>query len=95
MIEQLENLKMQGQGSVLKGIGWLLGSAIYSLASGKSMIIHAIGVGLRDTFHGVGDLDKKVVGSIANPTSSVIRASASGVSQILDSIGVPAGMVLY
>ena len=46
-------------------------------------------------FHGVGDLDEKVVGSIANATSNVIGAGASGASEILDSIGGPANIVLY
>merc|ERR1712081_129756 len=68
---------------------------IHSLASGGSLIIKTIGEGLRDTFHGVMDLDEKVVGSIANATSNVIGASASGASEILDSIGGPANIVLY
>merc|ERR1712189_171166 len=42
-----------------------------------------------------GDLDEKVVGSIANATSNVIGAGASGASEILDSIGGPANIVLY
>merc|ERR1712175_60435 len=73
--------------------GSLLGSAIHSLANGGSLIIKTIGEGLRDTFHGVGDLAEKVVGSIANATSNVI--GASGASEILDSIGGPANIVLY
>ena len=59
------------------------------------MIIKTIGKGLRDTFHGVGDLDEKVVGSIANATSNVIGAGASGASEILDSIGGPSSIILY
>ena len=80
---------------MLKGIRSLLSSAIHSLTSGVSMIIKAIGTVLRDTFHRVGDLDEKVVGSIASATSSVIGAGASGVSKILDFIGGQAGIVLY
>ena len=59
------------------------------------MIIKTIGEGIRDIFHGVGDLDEKVVGSISNATSTVISAGATGVSQILDSIGGPSGIILY
>ena len=44
---------------------------------------------------GVGDLDEKVVGSIANATSNVIGADSTGISKILDSIGGPSGIVLY
>ena len=44
---------------------------------------------------GVGDLDEKVVGSIANATSNVIGAGALGISKILDSKGGPSGIVLY
>ena len=95
VMKQLEDFRVHGHGSVLHGIGSLLGSAIHSLASGGSLIIKTIGEGLRDTFHGVGDLDEKVVGSIANATSNVIGASASGASEILDSIGGPANIVLY
>ena len=87
VMKQLEEFRVHGQGSVLHGIGSLLGSAIHSLASGGSLIIKTIGEGLCDTFHGVGDLDEKVVGSIANATSNVIGAGASGASEILDSIG--------
>ena len=94
-LEQLEDFRTHGKGSVLSGIGSLLGTAIHSLASGSSMIIRAIGAGLRDTFHGVGDLDEVVVGSIANATSTVISAGASGISKVLDSIGGPAGIILY
>ena len=94
-LEQLEDFRSHGKGSVLSGIGSLLGSAIHSLAAGSSTIIHAIGAGLRDTFHGVGDLDEVVVGSIANATSTVISTGASGISKVLDSIGGPAGIILY
>ena len=62
---------------MLAGIGSLLGGAIHSLASGRSMVIKTIGEGIRDIFHGVGDLDEKVVGSISNATSTVISAGAS------------------
>ena len=80
---------------MIAGIGSLLGGAIHSLASGSSMIIKTIGEGIRDIFHGVGDLDEKVVGSISNATSTVISAGATGISQILDSIGGPSGIILY
>ena len=80
---------------MLAGIGSLLGGAIHSLASGSSMIVKTIGEGIRDMFHRVGDLDEKVVGSISNATSTVISAGASGISQILDSIGGPSGIILY
>ena len=81
VIEQLENFNTHGQGLILKGIGSLLGSAIHSLASGGLIIIKAIGEGLRDTFHGVGDLDEKVEGSIADTTSNEIGADTSGISR--------------
>ena len=42
----------------LAGIGSLLRQTITSLASGSSQIIRALGAGIRDTFHGVGDLDE-------------------------------------
>ena len=95
VLEQLEHFRSHGGGSVLAGIGSLLGGAIHSLASGSSMIIKTIGEGIRDIFHGVGDLDEKVVGSISNATSTVISTGATGISQILDSIGGPSGIILY
>merc|ERR1712175_63585 len=94
VMKQLEEFRVHGNGSVLHGIGSLLGSAIHSLANGGSLIIKTIEEGLRDTFHGVGGLDEKVVGSIANATSNVIGAHASGISKTLDSIGGPSGIVL-
>ena len=42
VIEQLEEFRVHGHGSVLHGIGSLLGSAIHSLASGGSLIIKTI-----------------------------------------------------
>ena len=65
VIAQLKNFNTHGQGSVLKGSGSLLGSAIHPLA-------WAISEGLRDTFHGVKDLDEKVLDSIANAMSNII-----------------------
>ena len=72
----------------------MLGSVIHSLASGGLLIIITIREDLHNTFHGAGDLDEKVVGSIANATSNSIGAEASGISQILESIGGPSGIVL-
>merc|ERR1712121_364816 len=79
----------------LAGIGSLLGQTIHSLASGGSQIIKALGAGIRDTFHGVGDLDEAVVGSISNATATVITAGTSGVSKVLSAIGGPSGIILY
>merc|ERR1712002_541712 len=86
---------MAGHGSILVGIGSLLGQTIHALASGGSQIIKALGAGIRDTFHGVGDLDEAVVGSISNATATVITAGASGISKILSAIGGPSGIILY
>ena len=79
----------------LAGIGSLLGQTITSLASGSSQIIRALGAGIRDTFHGVGDLDESVVGSISNATANVITAGTTGISKVLDAIGGPSGIILY
>merc|ERR1712121_232066 len=79
----------------LAGIGSLLGQTIHSLASGGSQIIKALGAGIRDTFHGVGDLDEAVVGSISNATATVITAGTSGISKVLSAIGGPSGIILY
>ena len=72
-----------------------MGQTITSLASGSSQIIRALGAGIRDTFHGVGDLDESVVGSISNATANVITAGTTGISKVLDAIGGPSGIILY
>ena len=79
----------------LAGIGSLLGQTITSLASGSSQIIRALGAGIRDTFHGVGDLYESVIGSISNATANVITAGTTGISKVLDAIGGPSGIILY
>ena len=95
VFDQLHTFQSAGQGSILAGIGSLLGQTIHSLASGGSQIIKALGAGIRDTFHGVGDLDEAVVGSISNATATVITAGTSGVSKVLSAIGGPSGIILY
>ena len=95
IFDQLNSFKETGGGSVLAGIGSLLGQTISSLASGSSQIIRALGAGIRDTFHGVGDLDESVVGSISNATANVITAGTTGISKVLEAIGGPSGIILY
>ena len=72
-----------------------MGQAITLLASGSSQIIRALGAGIRDTFHGVGDLDESIVGSISNATANVITAGTTGIAKVLDAIGGPSGIILY
>ena len=95
IFDQLNSFKETGGGSILAGIGSLLGQTISSLASGGSQIIRALGAGIRDTFHGVGDLDESVVGLISNATANVITAGTTGVSKVLEAIGGPSGIILY
>ena len=95
VLDQLHTFNTAGHGSILAGIGSLLGQTIHSLASGGSQIIKALGAGIRDTFHGVGDLDEAVVGSISNATATVITAGTSGISKVLSAIGGPSGIILY
>lgn len=50
---------------------------------------------MRDAFSGVADLDKAVVTSIGNATSSVIKSSTSGIAQIVSSLGGLSTIILW
>ena len=75
-LKQLNDLRSEeGTGSVVKGIGVILGKTIEVVGKGGSEIIRAIGSGIKDGLEGFGDLDKKVVDSIGQNTGTIIRSS--------------------
>ena len=75
-LKQLNDLRSEeGTGSVVKGIGVILGKTIEAVGKGGSEIIRAIGSGIKDGLEGFGDLDKKVVDSIGQNTGTIIRSS--------------------
>ena len=80
---------------IMAGIGALLGQTITSLAASSSQIISALGTGMKDTFHGIRDLDGSTWRTISNATLNIITAGTTGISIVVDTTGGPNGIILY
>ena len=94
-LEELMDLRETGSGSMIIGIGKVLGTTISSLAAGSSQIIRSVGAGIKDTLSGISDLDVGLVSSIGNATEKVVSAGAKGIASILSPFGGISGVILY
>ena len=75
MVQEVKTLQEeQGDGNVLLGIGRALGAALEGASVGTSSIIIAIGVCIKDSWNGIGDLDKKTVGSLSDAAGNLIQS---------------------
>ena len=79
-LQELKDLQMDSGGrDTLLGTGRDLGSTLESIAERGSSIKKVIGGATHDTINGVGDLDEKVVTSLAKATSNVIESTGDAV----------------
>ena len=87
-MHELKDLRMNhGDGDALLGIGKALLATLKSVAQGGSSIINAIGGAIHDTLNGVRDLDEKVVGSLGEAASKVIKSAGHAVKDSTTGIG--------
>ena len=84
-VKQLQTY--QGDGSVLLGIGRVLGATIESLAKGGKTIIKAVDSTLHGVLNGFGSLHEKAVTSFGTAASKIIHASGTAINNTSTGIG--------
>ena len=94
-LQDMSELKSEGGGSFINGLGKALGKTISSLANGSSQIIRAFGQSFHDGFEGIKDFDVEMVNSIGNATSKVITSSTTGIAKIFSSFGGLSGFLQW
>jgi len=94
-LEELSSFRETGGGSIISGIGMVLGQTISAVAKGGSTIIRSLGQGIHDTLTGVDDFDQHLVGSIGNATSKIIDSTSTGAAKVVSSLGGIGNIILW
>ena len=76
-----------GNRNVLSGIKKALGSTLAATAKGGNKIIKSVGGAIHDVFDGIGDLDKKIVGSLGDAASKIITTTGGAVKDATTGFG--------
>ena len=92
-VQQLENFKTQGGGSITEGVMGAISATIKGAGDAGAEIIGAIAKGLETTSTGVGNATANIIGATGTALKSIVQA-LGGIPGIILFVG-EAGIILY
>ena len=92
-VQQLENFKTQGEGSITEGVMGAISATIKGAGDAGSEIIEAIAKGLETTTTGVGNATANIIGATGTAVRSIIKA-LGGIPGIILFVG-EIGIIIY